>query len=759
MYAIRVNYGKALACCPCDPWVVQGKVIVNFTGEEFAKLDKVIMNQTYAQSKDKVHSAIVFQHASVIWPSHTPDDVAMRTLGAWAITQYRCNGSWMKHFYQLFPCCSFMQKTVRLELKAARATVASAPALPKHHDGDPASTSTPSQPAIDSGPPRNDLGFVEPGFGNDDLHPLGGVSAEDSQIRADREDRVIINDAGIGVVGQSPDPNNGKQVVGVVSLPVTDPPNVYAKEAACIESAIDNRITKKQRPFTATKEDKALLGRMVSESIGNNPRRSLFSTRRVTAWWEQHLFADLRSGKWTEDRLTRTIEGLCSRIQPKFRLSCDVKLEPMPEGKAPRMLIADGDEGQVLALLTICCIEDLIKKHLPKKTIKGLGKRPAMERVAAELRAPKAAYSKTKAPGQRTGFSKMPPPGATIFEGDGSAWDTTCSIKLRDCVENPVITHVGSILKVLMAQPDDWVDAHNDISVLDKLTMTFKKNGEFRKFLIDAIRRSGHRGTSCLNWWVNFVCWHCAIFETPEIFLDPDVRYGNDHTGIMRWIASAFEGDDSILSTTPRIEESSELYVSLMQRWERFGFNMKIFIRDKRALFTGYYMALDCDGPTGVLMPEVDRCFARAGISCSPTMIKHYKEVNRAGCQSVSRAAALSRAYEFAGLSPTISTKYLRFYESLRVKTIVDRDLQMRTCGGDEEFSEPEIVAEINLKNGAALNFDSSERDRLAAVGFECTEEELSQFTLRMWDYDLLKDWEGFRNSLPESWRTARPAP
>lgn len=816
---------------------------VNFTGEEFAKLDKVIMNQIYAESKSKVQSAIVFQHATVIWPSHTPDDVTMRTLGSWAITEYRCNGTWMKNFSKCFsylPCCA--QKQVRLCLKQGTGSATPSkdddppkavwlgptpkpappvdlssdtgvpvdkryvrtqdvsqierhahkccecgctyehghpgghgkhgqclgncpePTCPRHDPGTDYAGAQKLQPTppneepktTESKPPRNDLGYIEPGHGNEDLHPLGGTSAEDTEIRAERQDRIVENVAGVGVVGQSTNSSNTKQIVGVVSLPVTDTPNVYAREAANVQSAIDNRITKKQRPFTANKEDKALLGRLVYAAIGDHPRRSLFSARRVTAWWETHLFADLKSGKWTEDRLSRTIENLCGRIEPGFKLACDVKLEPMPEGKAPRMLIADGDEGQVLALLTVCCIEDSIKKHLPKKTIKGLGKRAAMERVAAELRAPKAAYSNTKTQStQRTGCSKMLKPGVSIFEGDGSAWDTTCSIQLRDCVENPVILHVGSILKVFMAQPMSWIQAHDDVSVLDKLTITFKKNGEFRKHIIDAIRRSGHRGTSCLNWWVNFTCWHCAIFEEPEKFLDPDVRYGRDHAGTYRWIASAFEGDDSILSTTPRIEEKDELYVSLMQRWERFGFNMKIFIRAKRALFTGYHMALDNDGPTGVLMPEVDRCFARAGISCSPSMIEYFKKEDRAGCQSVSRAAALSRAHEFAGCAPTISTKYLRYYESLAVKTNVDRDLQMRTCGGDVEFSEPDIVAEINLKNGAAMTFDSAERDRLAAVGFECTEEELSRFSLRVWDYDVLKDWEGFRESLPKSWRMA----
>lgn len=35
----------------------------------------------------------------------------------------------------------------------------------------------------------------------------------------------------------------------------------------------------------------------------------------------------------------------------------------MPEGKAPRFLIADGDVGHVLALLCVQCVEDLMKEQ------------------------------------------------------------------------------------------------------------------------------------------------------------------------------------------------------------------------------------------------------------------------------------------------------------------------------------------------------------------------------------------------------------
>lgn len=527
MYTIEVNLPDGYFNY-CDLLV---KIRVNFTGEEFAKLDKVIMNQIYAESKPKVQAAMVFQHAAVIWGTHTPDDVTMRTLGAWAITQYRSNGSERQVSltvsalvgglagltigaathqrggvllgtlagclaYRFLPC---RYKNVRLILNdkaaASKPTSPKDGILPEKGDspndgtlpkgGNPQPPKPPPKPpgTLPSGKegrvPRNDLGYVLPGHGNEDTHPLGGTDDADSELRTQRQDRIIVKEAGVGVIGQSREPTNSKQVVGVIGLPVSEPPNVYAKEAANIDSAIDNRITKKQRPFTANKDDKVLIGQMVADAIGNHPQKSLFSARRVAKWWETHLFQDLKSGKWTANRLQNTVENLCGRIQPGFKLSCDVKLEPMPEGKAPRMLIADGDEGQVLALLTICCIEDLIKKHLPKKTIKGLGKREAMERMAAELRIPKAAYSKTQTKGAK--------PSASVFEGDGSAWDTTCSDKLRDCVENPVIMHVASVLKVLMVQPQSWVDAHGEISAQKQLIMTFKKNAEFEKYTIDAI--------------------------------------------------------------------------------------------------------------------------------------------------------------------------------------------------------------------------------------------------------------------------------
>ena len=123
--------------------------------------------------------------------------------------------------------------------------------------------------------------------------------------------------------------------------------------------------------------------------------------------------------------------------------------------------------------------------------------------------------------------------------------------------------------------------------------MTYTKNKEFKKIVIAAIRRSGHRGTSCLNWWMNFTMRHVALFEDLGEFLNPDKRRGKDVTGMLRWLHSAVEGDDSFLVTSPKIEPGKELHTRVLQFWERNGFNVKIELRETAALFVGFKFCLD----------------------------------------------------------------------------------------------------------------------------------------------------------------------
>lgn len=754
---------------------------VNLSQKEYALLDKVVSNQIYAESKAKIYRAVVYQRSLQLWDAGSDDDVAMRTIGPWAVAYYKCQAnkfyameprSFWNYFCPTTQCVALLLGWVRqvrqygfMMTPYTRALILGciaaylhwrsqrtqerkyrAALMPNRSSSEAADTASESSPGEggddahktdeEKKSKKNKLGYQKTGEEYINEHPGGGNDDDDSEIRATVEGRIIRKDCGIGVVGQTTDDTGRKQVCGVLSQPISVEPNVYAQEALNAIKAIEERITKKQRPYAGSAADEKKIRRMVDQSMFGK-KNAPFSAKKIMDTIHSMVYEEIKSSKWTESRVTEAIESLCREIDPEFKLKAAVKLEPMPEEKAPRLLIADEDRGQVMALMTIYTIETLIKKHFPEKGIKGLAKKDAIKRVMKACKVPRKVAKKL----------------VTIFEGDGTAWDTTCSAKIRELVENPVINHVASMVNGFMhADPHTWAEAHASICAKDKLDMSYTKNKEYQKITIDAIRRSGHRGTSCLNWWMNFVCWHCAVFEDPELFLDPSHRYGKDVTGVIRWMNSAFEGDDSFLVTSPRIEEGKTLHTNILQFWERIGFNMKIEIRKERALFVGYYMGLDESGPVfdekndeWMMIPEVDRCFTRAGTSCSPSMIEAFKANDRDKCRKFAATAAMSRAYEFAGLSPTISEKFLRYATYYDFE--LDHDLKMRTNQAfDDKF---ELIDHIH-----ALNCKCSCEDKiLLATGFWSSDDERSRFIDYVWDYDQLADWEGFRASLPQSWR------
>lgn len=749
---------------------------VNLSQKEYAILDKVVTNQIMAESKTKVFRPIVYSRNIQLWDDGTEDSVVMRVLAPWAVAHYKCqpHKHWESQFSGLAWYCArvycwilcvlmwaffgwpavrpfpwiYTKEHLRTRLIRIGSTdegsciaATSSDAQTKQQSLLKRTDSTfvggfESSTEGSKAAKKNKLGYQDKGESYINEHPGGGNDEEDSEIRAAVEGRIIRKECGVGVVGQSTDDKGRKQICGVLSQPISVEPNVYAQELWNAIKAIEERINKKQRPYAGNQADELKIKRMVYCAT-QGKRNAPFSAKKVLDLIHTMVYEEIKSNKWPEGRVDQAIESLCREIDPQFKLKAAVKLEPMQEGKAPRLLIADEDRGQVMALMTIYCIESLIKKHFPEKGIKGLSKKDAIKRVMKACRVPR----------------KVAKQMVTIFEGDGSAWDTTCSARIRELVENPVINHVANLVNGFMyASPSQWADAHASICAQNKLDISYTKNKEFQKITIDAIRRSGHRGTSCLNWWMNFVCWHCAVFEEPELFLDPSHRYGTDVTGTTRWMNSAFEGDDSFLVTSPKIEEGKSLHIEILQFWERIGFNMKIEIRNKRALFVGYYIGLDGSGPLfdekkdeWMMVPEIDRCFTRAGTSCSPSMIEAFKAGDRNKCIRLAGAAAMSRAFEFAGLAPTISNKFLQY--AIDCDFEITHDLKMRT---HQEFDDKnELIDHIRVLNGTCQNEDKI----LMSTGFWSSDEEKNRFVDFMWHYDQLVDWEGFRDSLPQSWR------
>ena len=85
-----------------------------------------------------------------------------------------------------------------------------------------------------------------------------------------------------------------------------------------------------------------------------------------------------------------------------------------------------------------------------------------------------------------------------MVEGDGSAWDSCCSIELRNMIENPVLKHTAYHLKEYTRVPEQWEKEHANVNQKDKFCLIFKEKLMTYFVQLKAIRRSGHRGTSVI---------------------------------------------------------------------------------------------------------------------------------------------------------------------------------------------------------------------------------------------------------------------
>ena len=229
---------------------------------------------------------------------------------------------------------------------------------------------------------------------------------------------------------------------------------LYENNRANIDKAINERIDEKFQPMDMTDEDRAELSSIAQALISDIRRNGGYLIRKICSY---KLFGDYRSKKWSIARAELAINALIAEWLPGYKFSASVKLEPQPAGKPPRMIIADGDSGAIMGVLVIGCLEAWIASAHKHRTIKGENKANRMlsicqstRRVCSRLRAPASGASRpVVGPGPRPTH----PPGlptepvrAFMLENDGSAWDTCCSLGLRNLVENPILDAVFELL-------------------------------------------------------------------------------------------------------------------------------------------------------------------------------------------------------------------------------------------------------------------------------------------------------------------------
>jgi len=490
-------------------------------------------------------------------------------------------------------------------------------------------------------------------------------------------------------------PPNGTAVpVGMRILPGLADKKYYSNIRRNVEDAIEGRITSKKVEFTATYKERQEITRMVealkTEAFGEKKIREVVGTV---------LFEDLKSKKWTADRVKNAIQQLHEKYSPGMQFTCSIKLEPMPSGKPPRLLIADGDCGQVKSWLVIGVLERLLFAHFGDNSIKQGSKVEAMELHEEHMRI------KTKQ--------------VAIMENDGSAWDACCRKPLRELIEVPIIEHIIKVIDQMVIPENEWSIHRVKADKLTTLKLRFQpkirltdpepdvtqeeiEHSAMNKpifFKIDAIRRSGDRGTSCLNFLTNFVCWAWVLCGGASccLMVKGRVRGVPLYNGAQSTVKIKCEGDDSHVMTTYKF--TKEEYTDMHDRWVRLGHRPKLYLRKPGSVteFTGYHFLVDEHGIVPASgCPDV----ARTMIGSASTMSKNAVQsatgdIDEKEFATIASATLLCAAASFSKRLPTLAEFYLRNSREYMTRAGVKHhelthDQMMRLCPEVKEDIFPE---------------------------------------------------------------------
>lgn len=536
------------------------------------------------------------------------------------------------------------------------------------------------------------------------------------------------------IVGRTANDGEEKKIVGALVGPVSEEPNVYADTEGNVRIGKERRIDEKQHMPDLTKEDKSHIAALVDALIAGP-----FSEKRVREWCVDHPLAKMcKSGKWSDKRWDDAFKRAID-VDYFPDPTVQVKLEPMPYGKAPRLLLADGDIGQVISALSIKCVEDCMKSWFKGQHIKGKAKRDILNEVFKGI----GISQKERV---ALGFDGQ----CSASLGDGSAFDTCCTYPLRSIIENRVVWHVVGILSDQGLLPffhEKALTAH--IEKL-KLKIRVKDSPKFKvqKIAINSIRRSGDRGTSILNWLTNYTLTHVAFFgaDAHKFVWRNNGRIHTDVVGKKRFMGSAYEGDDASANVAPKI--CDDLKKKVQDFWYRAGHNYKLDVSENGGEFVGVRVAWSKDGPdVTTWMPDLKRRLKNSGVSCSVSAIEGAKKNDVKTLKNIAASKMMSNAYDFAGFVPSVSRKYLEEAQKLG-NFVADGAESHELLMKHGEVFEGIAQRIADLNSGVT---DQDEMKLLKAVGFGASLEEINKFCNYPW-VDFM-DYENFRLSLPESWR------
>jgi len=445
----------------------------------------------------------------------------------------------------------------------------------------------------------------------------------------------------------------------------------YESTPQRVADAIEGRITKKHRPMDMSTHERDKVSDITKAFIEEmkGPKGDSAALHNIAQWT---LYGNLKSKKWSLNRAEVALNFLVMRLMPEYEFTAAIKLEPMQPGKPPRMLIADGDQGAVMSCLAIGVLERYVCKYHKTRTIKGKAKDVRMGEICNATKVAEHDHN-----GNPTGLMK-----GFMLENDGSAWDTCCSVGLRDLSENMILDHMFEEMYRYFVpwnmhtgarKTADTKKKHNlhinsnkvkleDMKHADKGTPDDNARAAFKKrfkVTIEAIRRSGDRGTSILNWLVNLICWAWVLCDTDGAhFVISNSKKITDMFGVKRHFRPWFEGDDSAIWLSGRRFTKDEMHV-LFSRWEKLGHNPKLFDRGKGdvAEFCGWKIVMDEFGMDwNTATPDVPRLLGNCFYSTAKEAVSSANEGHPLVFGRVVGPGLIARAASIAKRMPSIAS-------------------------------------------------------------------------------------------------------
>lgn len=500
---------------------------------------------------------------------------------------------------------------------------------------------------------------------------------------------------------------------------------IHAKTFIKVLDAIERRINEKKKRFKLKPFEQLCITKMVQAII-----KEVLRPEDIIACLCEFLPVSLlKSAKWGDSRFLHTWNKLLMEGSDLWQafLKAAIKAEPMDPDKAPRMLIADGDEGQLAALVIIAILERLIYKHFEPQNVKHLPYMEQLNKVMQILGSRFAGKSKELA-------------WATVIETDGSAWDTCMGYDVNRLVCGPIFDHVLSVVlehfKELLPR-----GAYMAMKELFEAKEFKVRLPDGMKKSIIAIMRSGSRGTAFFNWLVNFIFSYVAALgdHARQVVKDPEKTTFIDRFGETVEYSGVYEGDDGAGRRSPPY--TAKQLLTILSWWDHVAFYMKYMcctgtkdgvVRATYGVeegeltvkplagaavmtFCGSVYSVGVSGLTGKACRDLPRTLNSGAICCPVSIGDIYARPSMALPIIASKAYSYACLFADSGLYG-VAGKYLCYGDSIGLKErkLVGDDVRGH-ARADTDFEERmeavrttpvDYVKEVNLVN--ALGWTTS---------------------------------------------------